>query len=210
METPVTAGSSRLPKTSLFQGRPSSVRMTSTAPRATTPMFETPNLTPIMNEKSFVPASTGINPQVVIRARKVAARLYYPPSPETPASTCRARSLFLSGLDARSSFCSSSAAVPEEDVATAFGEETPPVTKNTNALFSATAKKGNSLVNDEQQEQDSEDATVRMKGAGTGEDESSLDEEEGVQKILELLCVLGAAHRHLCQVRSRDVFMPNL
>lgn len=45
---------------------------------------------------------------------------------------------------------------------------------------------------------DSGEATVVRKGAGS-------DDEKGVQEILELLCVLGAAHKRLCQVRACEL-----
>jgi hypothetical protein len=45
-------------------------------------------------------------------------------------------------------------------------------------------------------ELDSGQETMARKGSGSSE------EEEGVQEILGLLCVLGAAHKRLCQVRD--------
>lgn len=208
METPVTAGSSRLPKTTLFQasGR-SSVRQT--ASRASNSLFETPNLTPIpMNETL---AASATNPQVVIRARKVAARLYYPPTPEmatTPGSvpsSSRPRSLFLGGLDgSKRSFSSTTGSVPEDSAFVETPGQVPPptATKNSSILFSAA--KGKPPLNEAKLEEsvsteDTGEATVRMKG-GSGD---GSDEEQSVQEILELLCVLGAAHRNLCQVRQR-------
>jgi len=183
--------------------------MRQSAPRASTSLFETPNLTPIpMNEKSFavaahVPASA-TNPQVVTRARKVAARLYYPPSPEmtTPGSvpsSSRPRSLFLGGLDGRRSFSSATGSVPEDSAFAETPGEVPG--KKSRALFSAA--KGKPPLNEPKLEEsatteDSGEATVRMKG-GSGD---GSDEEQGVQEILELLCVLGAAHKNLCQVRQ--------
>ena len=216
LETPVTVGSSRLPKTSLFQasGRSS---MRQTAPRPSHLLFETPNLTPIpMNEKSFavagnVPASA-TNPQVVIRARKVAARLYYPPSPEmtTPVSatsSSRPRSLFLSGLGGRPSISSTTGSVPEDSAWAESPGEIPSQPHRSRTLFSAAKGKPplNEMKHDDESEatEDSEEATVRMKGA-TGD---GSDEEKAVHDILELLCVLGAAHRNLCQVRTCRYFL---
>lgn len=216
LETPVTAGSSRMPKASLFQasGR-SSARQT--APRhGSTSLFETPNLTPIpMNEKSFaanVPASA-TNPQVITRARKVAARLYYPPSPEmtiTPGSipsSSRPRSLFLSGLDGRRSLSTTTGSVPEDS---AFVESPGqvPTTKQPTVHFSA-ATKGADPKQDASSASTggSSEATVRMKG---GSGDGSPDEEQGVRQILELLCVLGAAHRNLCQVTVACVLLNDM
>lgn len=159
---------SRLPNKSLFAA--SSVK----APR--TSLFETPNLTPIINEKSFMPST---NPNIVGRARKVAARLYYPPSPEL-ATPDRPRSLFLSGLDAKRSFSTS---VPEDSALM----DTPP-------LFSNGKPQPETVL--DASKLDSGQETEVIKGG------ASSDEEEGVQEILELLCVLGAAHKCLCQVRD--------
>jgi hypothetical protein len=108
----------------------------------------------------------------------VAARLYYPPSPELTTPD-RPRSLFLSGLDAKKSFSTS---VPEDSALM----ETPP-------LFSSGKSQPEKVA--DAPTVDSGEATVVRKGAGS-------DEEKGVQEILELLCVLGAAHKRLCQVRA--------
>lgn len=187
--------SARLPKTthSNTTGAKSSVKGT--------PQFETPNLTPIlMNEKSMM-----TNPQIVGRARKVAARLYYPPSPElaTPGSSFsdkRPRSLFLSGIDKRVSF---STTVPEDSALLA---STPGQAHSSLFLPTTTATKPpkpetsfgvpphpTSTDSGAPPSFDSSAETVVRKGGS--------EEEEGVREILELLCVMGAAHRRLCQVR---------
>ena len=190
METPMSSASSAyMPKTSLFHGRQS-------LKTATPSLFETPNLTPIpIHEKSFAAVGHSIgstNPQIMTRARKVAARLYYPPSPESIPSSSRPRSLFLSGLpDPKRSFSTS---VPEDSVM----EETPAgvdTARNGRALFANstlddTQKEQTETSDPEEEEVHSGDETVLMKG---GSDES-------LKEILELQCVLGAAYRRLCQV----------
>lgn len=176
--TPANASSSRLPKTSLFA---------TTSRKNTSLLFETPNLTPILKEKSFHAATT--NPRVVIRARKVAARLYYPPSPETPMSGIHTKSLFLSGLQ------------EEEE------EGTPKDAKismgQTNMTFSARASNKSTTRSLLQPQQEQQPEPEMEQDAIKREDTVNEEQEEGggVQEILELLCVLGAAHRHLCQVR---------
>lgn len=196
--------SARLPNTTQFNttGAKTSVKGT--------PHFETPNLTPIlMNEKSMM-----TNPQIIGRACKVAARLYYPPSPEltTPGSSFsdrRPRSLFLSGIDKRVSF---STTVPEDSALLA---STPGLAHSNLFLPTTTATKPpkpetsygapppltSTDIGAPGSFDLSEETVVRKGGS---------EEEEGIQDILELLCVMGAAHRRLCQVRvvyDFDFFM---
>lgn len=195
--TPATAASSasnRLPKTSLFASTTRSAT-TSTSLRGqhhNTSLFETPNLTPIVQEKSYAAATT--NPRVVIRARKVAARLYYPPSPETPASgILLGKSLFLSGLQEQTT------SPKEEEVNSNLGQ--------TNSLFSANKKTTSFVPKQEQPQQRQQDMEEEQEDDATKRTDALNQEDEeggggGVQEILELLCVFGAAHRHLCQVRA--------
>jgi anaphase-promoting complex subunit 3 len=101
--TPSSVGSS-IPKTSLFQ----TAQKTKVTPNQL--QFETPNLTPIPHDQdaSFVThpdAATTLftdthNPSTLRRAKHVAARLYYQPSPETPDSAHRAPSRYLRGKSA--------------------------------------------------------------------------------------------------------------
>ena len=117
-------------------------------------------------------------------------------TPGSVPSSSRPRSLFLGGLDGRRSFSSTTGSVPEDS---AFVESPGEVAlPNRSRAISSSAKGKPPLVETKLEEsQDSGEATVRMKG-GSGD---GSNEEEGVQEILELLCVLGAAHKHLCQVR---------
>jgi len=72
--------------------------------------FETPNLTPIPVNASLLPAETPKlasqpeNATVLRRAREVASRQYYPPSPETPSMATVTRSMrYLRGLGSEAS-----------------------------------------------------------------------------------------------------------
>ena len=119
--TPSSTGS--IPKASLFQ----------TAHKRTGPkmalQFETPNFSPIpIQDASFAPHQhhqhahpavehidtasfvDSANPDTIRRAKNVAARLYYPPSPETPDSTLlEGNSRFLRGMGRSSIFSFTSA-----------------------------------------------------------------------------------------------------
>lgn len=95
METPA-AGPQKL-----FQG--SSVVLRS---RPLQKQLETPNLTPIAINTSMVPTetprhnlSTIESTSILRRARDVAARHYYPPSPETPLTNVTKSMRYLRGLD---------------------------------------------------------------------------------------------------------------
>ena len=107
--TPTGVGS--MPKTSLFQ-----TGHKRTGHNGSGLQFETPNLTPIpIQDASFAPHRghgddmdssflDSTNPSTVLKAKHVAARLYYQPSPETPDSAHLPASRYLRGVSRTSLF----------------------------------------------------------------------------------------------------------
>lgn len=217
---------SSIPKTSLFH---SAGGGENTAPRS---MFATPNLTPIPNNDiSFVAmgsnmlgstarmqsSAAGSNlPHVVHRARSVAFRRYYEPSPEmTPsgigsnASKAQPRSLFLGGFDSShlpsSNQRSFSTMVPEGSAVTTplplygnrrFMSEA----RNPRALFSVGGESQEStpgLTNHVEQEE--KEHLLQQH-----EENDVVAEDYGLKHILELLCIMGVAQLHLGQFRSKE------
>jgi hypothetical protein len=190
-----TSSSSFLPKASLFPPSAGSVARNSSKPPRPTSFFETPNLTPIPTEKSMMSAAGFVNPVVVKRANRVASRLYYPPSPETasPSSSNKPRSLFLGGLGGDNSMAStrrSSLGLSKEH---RMMETTPKAPSQEGSrggatLFAPVAERSTE--------------TGSSSTAAFPESTEALEiDEDSVKSILELLCILGAAHKQLCQVR---------
>jgi anaphase-promoting complex subunit 3 len=150
--------------------------------------FGTPNLTPIPNEQSFAVAPQ--TNRVLQRARKVAFRDYYQPSPEArTASHTKPRSLFWSGIS------------PTEEVSSA----------HKNLFFSdikSSSKKTKSTPNSFlkqhpiAQTETVSSTTLRSDvGPATMTTIGSVD--GSVQTILELLCIMGMAQLNLGQFRSK-------
>ena len=251
--TPSSAGS--IPKASLFQ----------TAHKRTGPkmalQFETPNFSPIpIQDASFAPHQhahpaeehidtasfvDSANPNTIRRAKNVAARLYYPPSPETPDSTLMdGGSRFLRGMGRNSIFSFTTTTdgnVSEtplrrgggtgagsrllSGIDTSTGSAM--TARKPRALFLSSENKTNNTKperddddepdmqdehQDGQQEKRENSTTATLKHEETAmatddpygytqHEDQLADEHSGVQEILELLCVLGAAWWRLCQVR---------
>lgn len=218
-----TPSSATMPKTNLFQSGGSSTYgaahgSTRGGQRAVS-MFETPNLTPIpvKDDKSLggglpqAPSTarappSNVDVHVIRRASKVAARLYYEPSPETTPppshfpSSSKPRSLFLGGLEGFNTRGrrSLSTVVPEDSTLVMDTTPMPDRSFPTHRpLFATTEKR---LQNNEQKENDENIKADIPKEQG-GDDNK---DEASVQDILELLCTLGAAYKRLCQFQCRD------
>lgn len=164
--------------------------------------FETPGLTPIPVNASMLPAETPSpaqmnraagsgappeHPVVLRRAREVASRLYYPPSPETPSLTCVTRSMrYLRGLGADTG--ASSMSRPTDGMG--------------RSLFTT----GSSENHTSNRTVLPPPSTMIAPPAMTTDDglEKPDAETPGVQDILELLCLFGFSYNRLCRYRCRD------
>jgi hypothetical protein len=260
--TPSSAGS--IPKASLFQ-----TAHKSNTRKGTALQFETPNLTPIpiqdasfahhhhhqqhhqmhhqyvhfavdqMDHNASVSFVDSTNPDTIRRAKHVAARLYYPPSPETPDSAhlqlqMDGHSRYLRGMG-RSTMLSFTSAMSEDNVSETpvrrggigstsrlgGGRDSMGTARKPRALFLTSENKTDNTDEpeaDEDDEPDMEDdqqqgdtqtkPATTIKTSRLSPDPSAYfamedqvaDEHSGVQDILELLCMLGAAWWRLCQV----------
>ena len=172
--------------------------------------FETPGLTPIpVQNNSFMPVAETPRPvvaeatpaqhgnmSVVRRARQVAFRQYYPPSPETPMTNVTRSMRYLNGLsgdfssvhlsktDARSLFLTS------ENKASNVQEPTPAnFTSNVNSTH-------------EQQPMGGQ-LQARANSNDPVKPEKQIPDEK-VQPILEVLSVAGLAYQQLCKYKCRE------
>eukprot|EP00980_Cylindrotheca_fusiformis_P001974 scaffold443_cov125-Cylindrotheca_fusiformis.AAC.23 len=221
--TPASASS--LPQTSLFQ----TAQKSGVTPNQL--QFETPNLTPIptVQDHSFAtqPQSTqGVafvdlaNPGTIRRAKQVAARLYYAPSPESPNSVNRDASRFLRGR----SVLFDTSSISETPLRRGGRPSELSTARKPRALFMASENKQSNKPEDENvnfgedqqlsSHKDEEHDKSIMDTPGL-EKESSPDVEDekeeeimnhhnNVEQILELLCLLGAGYWRLCQYRCRE------
>lgn len=179
--------------------------------------FETPGLTPIpVNASiSLLPAETPTalsaalpeHPGVLRRAREVASRNYYPPSPETPSLTSVTRSMrYLRGLG----------------IAGTADATTTSMNMNNTSLSRPTDGMGRSLFAAASSENQFSNRTSLAMNANTttttpaassvynnntifddGPEKPEAD-TPGVHEILEILCVFGLSYHRLCQYRCRD------
>jgi anaphase-promoting complex subunit 3 len=220
--TPSSATS--LPQTSLFQ--------TAQKPGVTPNQlqFETPNLTPIptVQDHSFVvqPSAHGAdfvdlaNPGTIRRAKQVAARLYYEPTPETPNSDHRDHSRYLRGRSVL--FDSSSISETPLRRGGRPSELSTSTARKPRALFMASENKQSNSDKPEDENvdfgedqqgspQNEEEQDKFLMGTPGLEKESAPDVEDmkedeimnhhkNVEQILELICLLGAGYWRLCQV----------
>jgi hypothetical protein len=226
--TPSSTGSSTTPKTTLFQ----TATKRSTSSKGTTLQFETPNLTPIPmqsqdasfavnppDSSSFADAST--NPNTIRRAQKVASRLYYQLSPETPDSTQQGpSSRYLRGMDKTSSLLFGDVeGTPlrrggRQDNSDIHHQ--PSTARKPRALFMMSENKNinnpeeddqpdhaNTKVQQQQQQQDEKPSTTS--NIHSEEPEDGVDSHQAVQEILENLCMMGAAFWRLCQVSIQSI-----
>lgn len=188
--------------------------------------FETPNLTPIptVQDHSFVtnqPASADFmkvpNPSTLRRAKEVAARLYYEPTPETPISSRRDASRYLGGRTVL--FDTSS--ISETPVRRGGRPSELSTARKPRALFLASENKRSNDVPEvenidygEEQQVISQNIEANDSHAPphevtktsyphieqTKEKEEFIDSHMHVEEILKLMCLLGAGYWKLCNV----------
>jgi anaphase-promoting complex subunit 3 len=224
--TPSSIGS--IPKTSLFQ----TAQKQKVTPNQL--QFETPNLTPIPHQQdaSFVVGAHSSfvdshNPNTVRRAKHVAARMYYQPSPETPDFEKRSASRYLRG---RSAVFMDAESISETPLRRGGRPSEVSTARRPRTLFASENKTNNTKLEEEDEivlnrssrstEDDSQPGDDREtkflespgleKEGPTGtegladEEENILDRHGAVQNILELLCLIGAGYWKLCQYRCRE------
>ena len=228
--TPASTTSS-LPQTSLFQTAQKSSGVTPNQLQ-----FETPNLTPIptVQDNSFVvgPTATSTdfvdltNPNTIRRAKQVAARLYYQPSPETPISSQRDPSRYFHG---RSAVLFSDDSISEtplrrggrpSELSTARKPRALFLSENKQTINDKPQDENDNFGGDDQQgsmdeneqEQDKQKqmetpALTKESSAVTEEmkEEEIMNHHNNVEKVLELLCLLGAGYWRLCQVSTESI-----
>lgn len=164
-----------------------------------------------INDSVF--AGNQLNPKVVRRAQQVAARQYYQPSPETPhTAEIRTSLQYLRGLGRKEDTTNRRGGQPNPKEAAVEGILTSTVpasalaARKPRALFMSSENKFNNTHPEPEADDsmdngqsDDEKPTVEKERDNALNDEEG--DSEGVQSILELLCVLGSAWRRLCQVR---------
>jgi anaphase-promoting complex subunit 3 len=152
--------------------------------------FETPGLTPIAVNASTAPAQTPLppppptassenNPVVTQRARQVASRQYYQPSPETPMHSVTRSMRYLRGLGA-------------EDSVTASKSGT-----GARSLF----------LTSENQSSNQGPAVDATEEGDDNLKPASKEPDHAVQDILDLMSVCGAAVQSLSQYRCREALL---
>jgi anaphase-promoting complex subunit 3 len=161
-----------------------------TAPRHGRALMETPGLTPISRNNESLPGyhhtqstpasalamnTTQENPAIVRRARQVAARHYYPPSPDTPLTSVTRSMRYLRGLGTHEGGRSLFLATSSENQA---------------------SNPGNSTVASE--------LTGIPAVDGVTSSKPDKENNENVQDILDLLTVAGAAYHNLCRYRCKE------
>lgn len=157
--------------------------------------FETPGLTPIAatshDHSTVLPSPAPAqpeNPAIVRRARQIAARQYYPPSPETPITTVTRSMRYLRGLGAADNSGGNTTGGGGGGGGGSGGR----------SLFAMS----------ENQASNHGPETTAASTAATATDTANLkpdkESDEKVQDILDLLSVSGAAYQSLCQYRCRE------
>lgn len=155
---------------------------------------ETPGLTPISSaNNSMLPMggtetpiskalATPQNPVVLRRAKDIAGRHYYPPSPETPLTHMTRSMRYLKGLGSTSSM---------DDVTGA------------RSLFLATENKASNQASVATASVPPLAVSSTTKAAEDGEKPEKVPAENKVDGILELLAVMGGAYQRICRYQSR-------
>lgn len=152
-------------------------------------LFGTPNLTPIPNEQSFAVAPQ--TSRAFQRARKVAFRDYYEPSPEArSASRTKPRSLFWGGISPTNE-------TPSAHKALFLSEPKSSIKKNTNDTRFVLQQQ--TVI----PPQPAPSATTTVPTSRDPLPPTSSSDDDGVHTILELLCVMGMAQLNLGQFRSK-------
>jgi len=215
-------------KTPLQPMMDQSSAVASTAPRngGRTLAFETPGLTPIaaanndtmLHQTPAAPSSSSSllgpqqqpheNPAIVRRARQVASRQYYPPSPETPLTSVTRSMRYLRGLGAGENTTTADAAptasaaaggrylfaMSENQASMNQGPET------STTAATATGGAGGAFSSSTT----ATTATTTDDPADLKPDKQPPESDEKVQDILDLLTISGAAYQNLCQYRCRE------
>mmetsp|Transcript_40977 Transcript_40977/g.98817 ORF Transcript_40977/g.98817 Transcript_40977/m.98817 type:complete len:788 (+) Transcript_40977:134-2497(+) len=193
--------------------------------------FETPNLTPIptVQDHSFIanqPASAEFmnvpNSSTVRRAKQVAARLYYEPTPETPISARRDSSRYLGGRGVL--FDTSS--ISETPLRRGGRPSELSTARKPRALFLASENKRSNDVTEvenidygeeqqviSQNEEENDNHAPPHEVTKTTsyphiepmkEEEELIDSHRHVEEILKLMCMLGGGYCKLCNYRCRE------
>lgn len=236
LASPSSSVPGSIPKATLFQ--------TAQKPKGVTPnqmQFETPNLTPIpmQNDASFLEASSMFaetnNPNIIRRAKYVAARLYYQPSPETPDSARHQRvggppSRYLRGRSAL--LFADQSSISETPVRRGGRLSEVSTARRPRALFMTSENKADNakpeVDDDDDDDAEFEDSrqyenepnqeeskpvgtpglVVEKQSALQAEEDVLIDRQGAVQEILQLLCMIGAGYWRLCQVSFKEC-VPN-
>jgi anaphase-promoting complex subunit 3 len=205
--TMMTPASSSLQRTALFGGGGGSAIPNGGGGGGGGGLFQTPNLTPIATEQSFAMGAppAGVPPtthRAVQRARKVAFRDYYEPSPEARTATNtsgvshgKPRSLFWSGLDA-------SAAAGDASMETTDQQKQVPQSAH-KTLFGASETK--SHIGSSSFAKQPPLSSIKAPRSEAQSNYAQPQEEQGdsVQTVLRMLVLLGTAQVHLGQFRSK-------
>jgi anaphase-promoting complex subunit 3 len=155
-------------------------------------LFGTPNLTPIPTEQSFaILAPQTTTNRAVQRARKVAFRDYYEPSPEArSASHNKPRSLFWGGISPSDNNNTHSKTL-------LFASETKSSNKNDTSILKQHHHHHQPVM-----DQSAAPSTTPRPHRDDAQTTGS-EEDGGVHTVLELLCLLGMAQLNLGQFRSK-------
>jgi anaphase-promoting complex subunit 3 len=160
--------------------------------------FDTPGLTPIAMNQSSMPletpqhhqtplhnnmAATPQNPMVIRRARDVATRQYYPPSPETPMTHVTRSMRYLKGLGTISNV-----------------SQFLKYTENANTDLSAQRHLFMSATGSSENQATNKAAT----SATASFDDIANGKHDKIHSILELLAILGAAYQRLMQYNCKE------
>lgn len=154
--------------------------------------FETPGLTPIPVNASLMPAAEtpkeqsslgtlAAPPQSILRrARDVASRHYYPPSPETPMTNMTKSMRYLRGLGANSA-----GGAPLKGAGRSlFGENSSNVKSSGSVgITGPTTSASEELAIEKPKDQQN---------------------EAKVQEILDLLCAMGKCYQQVCNYRCKE------
>jgi anaphase-promoting complex subunit 3 len=185
--------------------------------------FETPGLTPIAVNASLMPAETPPahssatiappeHPAVLRRAREVASRKYYPPSPETtPSLNSVTRSMrYLRGLGATGTDATTGSAM--HNTSNNISMSSRPTDGMGRSLFAAAPSSENQFSNRTALAVTTTASSSSGYPANSATSTAAMDDgpekpeadTPGVQEILELMCVFGVSYHRLCQYRCRD------
>jgi anaphase-promoting complex subunit 3 len=187
--------------------------------------FETPGLTPIPVNASLLPAETPPahhpstnmappeHPGVLRRAREVASRQYYPPSPETPSLNSVTRSMrYLRGLGTAGTDATPGSAMHSSNNSNnntslssrptdGMGRSLFAAASSENQFSNRTTLAVTTTAGSSSSGYPANSATTTAMNDGPEKPEA---DTPGVQEILEILCVFGLSYHRLCQYRCRD------